>query len=193
MLRRALFVCCMVALPNTALAAEPKPDEPTHGPANDIVFEGTFGYGAGVFGAVQGTDPKVTNGPMFHAGVGWAWALRTNQSVGLLAIGEGQFDGDRTTNEGAKLSSRIGAAAALWGEHAHLRLGFGYAHATLNGEGFGGLGVSFAAGWQATITEGNGKRAVFMFEVLPSWDFLGAGSETLHRWNFGLLIGVAAL
>lgn len=198
MLRRptALFFVLATAATAHAQTSTPEPEtgtEELRGPANNVVFEATGGYGVGAFGAIDGHDPAVAHGPLFHVGAGWAWPLRTNQSLGVLLFGDGQFDGDHTTASGAQLASRVGAAAALWGEHAHLRLGVGWAHATLADKGYGGLGIVFGAGWQTTITEGTKKHGVFMFEVLPSWDFLGAGNQTLHRWNFGILIGVAVL
>lgn len=168
--------------------------EHVQGPANDVVFETTVGYGVGAFSAIDThNSPTIAHGPLLHAALGWAWALKANQSLGVLAFGDIQLDGDKSTSDGTKPASRLGAAGALWGEHAHLRLGFGWAHATLDTQSYGGIGIVFGAGWQTTITEGKSKRAVFMFEVLPSWDFLGAGSATLHRWNFGILLGVAVL
>jgi hypothetical protein len=167
--------------------------EETHGPANNIVFEAMGGYGVAAFTAIAGHDPTVAHGPMFHTAVGWAFALGDKQSIGVLAFADGTFDGDHSTRDGTKLASRIGAAAALWGSHAHLRLGFGFAHATLDGNGYGGLGVAFAAGLHVGISEFGKKRGVFMVDVLPAWDFLGAGNETLNRPSFGIMIGVAVL
>ena len=164
------------------------------GPADALMVEAEVGYGVGAFTAIQGHDPKVPHGPMTHFGLGWAWTVRTNQSIGVEAFAEGTFDGDKTTSAGAAFAGRYGAAAFVYGERAHLRLGFGYAHATMDGSGYSGLGVSFAAGWQVPLGPRKGwKYPAFLVEVLPSWDFLGAGSETLHRWNFGVLLGLAVL
>ena len=179
----------------TPQTAQPPPNptlDPVHGPANQLITEASLGYGVGAFTAIDGHDPRVTNGPIFHAALGWAWALRTNQSVGIQAFADGTWDGDRSSSNGAALASRFGGAAFVYGEHVHVRLGFGYAHATFDGGSYGGLGLGFAAGWHAPITPGS-KRLMFTFDVLPSWDFLGAGSQTLHRWNFGLAVGLAVL
>jgi len=190
----ATAVVLAPALAGAQSAPAPAPAETaTHGPANDVVFEATGGYGVAAFTAINGHDPTVAHGAMFHTGVGWAFPLGEKQSVGILAFADGMFDGDHSTHDGTKIAARIGGAAALWGTHAHLRLGFGWAHATLDGNGYGGLGVAFAAGVHFTLSEFGKKKGVFFAEVLPAWDFLGEGSETLNRMSFGVLIGVAVL
>ena len=106
----------------------------------------------------------------------------------------GQGSNDKSTNMGGHIAGRFGGAAFVYGEKAHLRLLFGYAHAALDGQTYGGLGVGFGAGWHVPLGQrGNWKRAAFIAEIAPSWDFLGAGSQTLHRWNFGLLFGIAVI
>ncbi|GAC1537663.1 MAG: hypothetical protein NVS3B10_02010 [Polyangiales bacterium] len=181
------------ATPAPAAETAPNPEAPVHGPANDVVAEASVGYAVGAFTAIDGHDPRVTNGPIVHVALGWAWPLRPNQSLGIQAFADGTFDGDRSSMDGASLASRVGGAAFVYGEHAHVRLGFGYAHATFDGGSYGGIGLGFAAGWHAPITTGTKKSLALTFDVLPSWDFLGAGSQTRHRWNFGLALGLALL
>ena len=168
--------------------------EEVRGPAQDVILEVSLGYAGGVFTAIEGHDPTVTHGPMFHLGVGYAWTIKHNQSVGIAVIGDGSLDSDRTTKMGGHIAGRFGGAAFVYGERAHLRLLFGYAHAALDGQTYGGIGVGFGAGWHVPLGQrGNWKRVAFIAEIAPSWDFLGAGSQTLHRWNFGLLFGIAVI
>ncbi|MEO7096703.1 MAG: hypothetical protein ABI175_25825, partial [Polyangiales bacterium] len=135
--------------PASASADAPKVE--VRGPAQDLVLELSLGYSAGVFTAIEGHNPAVANGPMFHVGVGYAWTLKHNQSVGIAAIADGSLDNDRTTNMGGHISGRFGGAAFVYGERAHLRLLFGYAHAALDGETYGGVGVGFGAGWHVPL------------------------------------------
>ncbi len=173
---------------------EAKPEPRVRGPADNLVVEASIGYGAGVFGAIEGHDPKVAHGPMFHAGLGYAWTLRRNQSLGVAATIDGMVDGDGSTGAGAALSARYGGSAFMYGEKAHLRLGFGYAKAKLDGADFSGIGVGFAVGYHGAMGDRDAwKRAAITFDVVPSWDFLGAGGQTLHRWTFGLLFGVSVI
>ena len=178
----------------SASASSTAPKEEVRGPAHDIVLEVSLGYAGGVFAAIDGHDPTVTNGPMFHLGIGWAWTIKHNQSVGIAAIADGTLDSDRSTKMGGHVAGRYGGAVFMYGERAHLRLLFGYAHAALDGNTYGGLGVGFGAGLHFPLGQrGNWKRAAMIAELAPSWDFLGAGSQTLHRWNFGLLFGIAVI
>jgi hypothetical protein len=182
------------AVAPSASASASAPKEEVRGPAQDLVLEVSLGYAGGVFTAIEGHDPTVTNGPMFHLGVGYAWTLKHNQSVGVAAIADGTLDTDRSTKMGGHVAGRYGGAAFVYGERAHLRLLFGYAHAALDGATYGGIGVGFGAGWHVPLGQrGNWKRVAFIAEIAPSWDFLGAGSQTLHRWNFGLLFGIAVI
>lgn len=178
-----------------AVVAPPAaPPEAVRGPADDLVVEAGIGYAVGAFTAIQGRDPAVAHGPMFHLGLGWAWTLRPNQSVGIQGFVDGTLDGDGTTQSGTSMAGRYGGGVFVYGEKAHVRLNFGYAHATREGNGYSGIGVGFAVGWQVPLANRKGwKYPAFIAEIVPSWDFLGAGSETLHRWNFGIVIGLAVL
>ena len=176
------------------LPVEPKKEE-VRGPAHDVVVEASIGYAGGVFTAIEGHDPTVAHGPMFHLALGYAWTIKHNQSVGIGAVADGTLDSQRSTGTGSgHVAGRYGGQVFMYGERAHLRLLFGYAHAALDGNTYGGIGVGFGAGWHVPLGQrGNWKRAAFIAEIAPSWDFLGAGSQTLHRWNFGLLFGIAMI
>lgn len=180
-----------VPTPNVTEAKKPE----VRGPADDLVVEASAGYGVGALSAVGDRSPKVLHGPTFHLGAGWAWTIKANQSLGLLVFADGMFDGDRTTGRGTKLGARYGASAFVAGEKAHVRLGAGYARTTADGQQHDGIGVAFAAGWQFPILPGakSWKRPYGTFEIVPSWDFLGAGSQTLHRWTFAMQLGFALL
>ncbi len=217
-LGRLLATVALVALPSSALAAEeeekksttsteeeppattepaasapaPAPEE-KRGPAEDLIIEASIGYGAGPFTTIAGHSPKVAHGPMFHIGLGWAWTIKYNQSVGLEAYADGMFDGERISGGSTAVGGRYGAAAYVIGEKAHVRVGGGWASNQYDGTNYQGLSVSFAAGWHVQMIPGakSWKRPTVTFDLASSWDFLGAGDETLHRWIIGGLIGVA--
>jgi hypothetical protein len=174
-------------------ADEPSPKK-ERGPAEDLIAEAGFGYGVSALTAIKDHDPKVSPAPAVHFGLGWAWSIRSNQSIGLAAFFDGAFDGDKVTDDGTKLSRRFGAAAFVIGERAHLRLGGTFSKTFFDKGEYDGLGVAFAAGWHFAIVKGleTWKRPYFTVDFVPSWDFLGAGSETLHRPSFSVLLGVAA-
>lgn len=177
-----------------AAATEPAaPPEKERGPAEDLVLEASLGYGAGPFTTIAGHSPKVAHGPMFHIGVGWAWTMKYNQSVGLEAYADGMFDGERISGGSTAVGGRYGAAAYVIGEKAHVRVGGGWASNQYDGANYQGLSVSFAAGWHVQMMPGtkSWKRPTVTFDLASSWDFLGAGDETLHRWIIGGLVGVA--
>lgn len=209
-LARLVATVALVAVPEVSAADEasapaevkpvaaPPPAE--RGPAEDLVLEGSIGYGAGPFTTIAGRKPLVAHGPMFHLGLGWAWSIRSNQSLGLEVTADGMFDGERTTTDveagrsgtGA-VGGRYGAAAFVIGEKAHVRVGSGWASSTYQDAKYQGLSVNFAAGWHVPIIPSakSWKRPAVTFDIASSWDFLGAGDETLHRWTIGLLIGMA--
>jgi hypothetical protein len=201
-LGRLIAAFALVALPSSAFAAdeeeekkeasteaeakpgekpaEPAPAAEARGPAEDLVVEASH-------------KPLVAHGPMFHLGLGWAWSIKYNQSLGLEVFADGMFDGERTTGGSTAVGGRYGAAAYVIGEKAHVRVGGGWASNNFDGANYQGLSVSFAAGWHVQMMPGSKswKRPTFTFDVASSWDFLAAGDETLHRWLIGLLAGVA--
>ena len=71
-----------------AAAAAPSEEKP-RGPAEDLVLEAAFGYGAGPFTAIAGESPRVAHGPAMHFALGWAWTIKSNQSLGLEAALDG--------------------------------------------------------------------------------------------------------
>lgn len=202
-----LLAALLLSAPSThadeakpATTAEPATAEPAkkeRGPAENLVIEAGAGYGVGTLTTITNHSPQVVHGPTFHVGAGYAWTLRANQSIGVELFAQGMVDADRTTGNGAQIAGRYGASAFLVGERAHLRLGAGYATTTASdkagkAESFSGLGISFAAGWHFAVGKQTGwKRAGVTFEVIPAWDFLSAGSETMHRLSFSMLLGVA--
>lgn len=215
MARLGRFIAAFLALvPGTALAAdeeETKPAESTEpaakpepaaakpaegkvrGPAEDLIIEASIGYGAGPFTTITNHRPLVAHGPMFHVALGWAWTIRYNQSLGLEVYADGMFDGERTTAGTGAVGARYGAAAYVIGEKAHVRVGGGWANNTYQSGNYQGLSVGFAAGWHVQMMPGakSWKRPTVTFDITSSWDFLGAGDETLHRWIIGGLVGVA--
>lgn len=215
-LGRFVATAALVALPSSALAAdeeekktppaaesesEAKPaekppeaaPEEKRGPAEDLVIEAAIGYGAGPYTTIANHSPKVAHGPMFHLGLGWAWSLRYNQSLGLEVYADGIFDGERISGGSTVVGGRYGAGAYVIGEKAHVRVGGGWASNRYDGANYQGLSVSFAAGWHVQMLPGakSWKRPTVTFDLASSWDFLGAGDETLHRWLIGTLLGVA--
>lgn len=189
------------AKPAPEPVSEPKAPEPVRGPAEDLIIEASIGYGAGPFTTIAQHKPRVAHGPVFHLALGWAWSIRPNQSLGLALTADGMFDGERTTTNvdqgmagtGA-IGGRYGAAAFVVGERAHVRVGGGFASSTYqSAPPYQGLSVNFAAGWHVQMMPGakSWKRPMVTFDFATSWDFLGAGDETLHRWNVGLLLGAA--
>jgi hypothetical protein len=226
----AIQVGVLVLVPATALAAddekkteekteddsegppakkpEPKPEGTpppaearVRGPAEDLVVEGSFGYGVGPFTTIAAHKPRVVHGPIFHLAIGWAWTIRSNQSLGLSVTADGMFDGEKTTtNTEAGLSGngaiggRYGASAWVIGEKAHVKVGGGWASSTYQGANYQGLSLNFTAGWHAMMLPAatqSWKRPAVTFDFATGWDFLGAGDETLHRWTVGLLLGFA--
>lgn len=193
--RTLLGVSLVLAAEGRVLAAEPAPpDQKVRGPAEDLVVEAGFGYGVGALTAIDGHDPKIANGPDVHFGAGWAWTIKSNQSVGIELFFDGQFDGDKSTGDGTRLARRIGASAFVIGERAHVRLGGSFSKSYFDKGEYDGLGVTFAAGWHFAIIKGleTWKRPFLTVDFVPSWDFLGAGTQTLHRPSFAILLGVAA-
>lgn len=170
-----------------------KKDEPVRGPAEDLVVEAGFGYGVSALTAIQGHDPKVAHGPMVHAGLGWAWTVRASHSLGVEAFLDGMIDNDKTTGSGNAFGRRLGLQAFVIGTKAHVRVGAGLAHATFDKNDYDGIGVALAAGFHLGVVDTKTwKRPMVTFDIVPSWDFLSAGSETLHRPTFAFVLGVAA-
>jgi hypothetical protein len=197
---RLAILTAVLALPASALADEPKPaaaapaaePEKPRGPAQDLVLEAAFGYGGGPFTAIKGHDPKVAHGPAMHFAAGWAWTIKPNQSLGLELAFDGNFDSGNITGGTRRVASRYMAFAFVMGEFAHVRVGAGWASARFDKEDHSGLSVGFAAGWNVPILpkSKSWKRPYVTFDIAPSWDFLGAGSETLNRWTVSALVGV---
>lgn len=193
-----LALSVVVVLPASAADGDPPP--PPRGPAQDLVVEAGVGYAAGAFSEIQGINPKVAHGMVFHFAVGWAWTIRPNQSVGLELTADGMVDGQRVNGLEAtgSIGGRYGAQAFVVGERAHLRIGAGMARTRYQvdpsrPDPYTGIGVTFAAGYHVPLMPNSKgwKRPYLTVDIAPSWDFLGAGSDTLHRWTFGLLIGLA--
>ncbi|MGZ3418418.1 MAG: hypothetical protein ACXVEE_11170 [Polyangiales bacterium] len=199
MLRVALAGMLVLSSAGVAHAAEEKapaekPPEKVRGPAHDLVVEAGFGYGVSALTAIDGHDPKVSPAPAVHFGAGWAWSIKSNQSVGLELFVDGSFDGDKVTGDGTKFARRLGAAAFVVGERAHVRLGGGFSKSYFDKGEYDGLGIVFAAGWHFAIIKDlqTWKRPMMTIDFMPSWDFLGAGTQTLHRPSFALVLGIAA-
>jgi hypothetical protein len=175
-----------------ATAAESRPEE--RAPAEDLVLSTGLGYGVGASSAIAAQNPKVLHGLALRVGAGFAWAVRRAQSVGLELSVDAIVDRERTTGGDTALGGRYGVGAFVIGEKAHVRATVGLARSTFDGVARSGIGIGFAAGWHVPIVAGARwwKRPVVTADLAPSWDFLGAGSETLHRWSFAILVGVAA-
>ncbi len=202
MLERAGFagLCGAVSLMVAATPAAARERDPgleaARGPADQLVLEGSGGYGGGLFTAIQGHDPKVAHGAAFHVGLGWAWTVKRTQSLGAELFADGSFDASSIVGPGStgKVAPRYGVAAALWGDLAHLRVGGAWATSRYEGGKYGGPSLVFAAGWHVTLmpTLKTWKRPMFTFELVPSFDFLKAGDETLNRWTLAAMAGIAA-
>lgn len=204
---RLAIVAAVLAGSGSALADEPKtaeskaeaktepaatePEKP-RGPAQDLVLEAAFGYGGGPFTAIKGHDPKVAHGPAMHFAAGWAWTIKPNQSLGLELAFDGNFDTGSVTGGTRRVAPRYMAFAFVMGEFAHVRVGAGWASSRFDKEDHSGLSVGFAAGWNVPILPKakSWKRPYVTFDIAPSWDFLGAGNETLNRWTVSALVGV---
>jgi hypothetical protein len=187
--RYGALALLLVAAPASADEPEKKP----RGPAEDLVIEASIGYGAGPFTAIHDRRPRIAHGPVYHFAVGWAWTVRSNQSLGVELFADGMFDSERITGGPLKLGGRYGAAAFVVGERAHVRVGGGYASSTYRGDTYHGLSVGFAAGGHTQMVPNatSWKRPTVTYDIVPSWDFLNAGSQTLHRWTIALTLGVA--
>jgi hypothetical protein len=197
------LACGLLAAPSSGAAEEKKAEkapenpEPVRGPAENLVIEAVGGYGVGTLTTIPNHDPQVVHGPLYHLALGYAWTIRASNSIGVQLFADGMLDSDRTTGAGAKIAGRYGAAAFMVGQKAHVRLGFGYT--TLSAadkqgvsSDYTGLGICFGLGYHFMFGKQTGwKRPALTWEVVPAWDFLNAGSGTLHRLSFGMALGVA--
>jgi len=205
-LARWAVLAGILAVPGVALADEEKPEpeakpaavkptepaEKPRGPAEDLILEAAFGYSVGVFTAIKGHDPKVAHGPGMHFAAGWAWTVKANQSLGVEAAFDGNFDTGNTTGGTRRVAPRYMGYAFVTGEYAHVRVGGGYACSRFEKEEYCGPSVGFAAGWNIPLLPRakSWKRPYFTADIAPSWDFLKAPGETLNRWTFAVLFGV---
>lgn len=186
----------VLAFVPAAHAAASESEEKARGPAQDLVVEAGAGYSGGLFTAIAGHDPHVAHGAAFHVGAGWAWSVKSTQSLGGELFVDGAFDSENIVgaNSTGKVAPRFGVAAALWGDVAHLRLGGAWATSRYEGGQYSGPSLVFAAGWHVALMPSlkTWKRPMFTFEFVPSFDFLRAGDETLNRWTLAALLGFAA-
>lgn len=193
--RRAGFVTG-IALVFATTAPAGASEQKVRGPADQLVVEAGAGYSGGLFTTIKGHDPRVAHGAAFHLGLGWAWSLKSTQSVGAQLFADGDFDsaGIVGPNSTGKLAPRFGVAGALWGDVAHLRLGAAWATSHYEGGTYSGPSVVFAAGWHVSLMPSlkTWKRPMFTFEFVPSFDFLKVGNETLNRWTLAGMAGFAA-
>ena len=188
--------------PATAEAAKKKPssDETSEAdrdnPADALIVDASFGYSAGVLSAITGHDPKVLYGPSFHVGAGWAFPVERSKSLAVGAFFDGTFDRASITGtgDGAGLAPRVGLYGALYGKNAHIRIGAGWARTTFADQSHAGLGLAFAVGWHIPLVDDTaGHRPAITIDFVPSWDFLNAGDERLHRWGMACLVGLSLL
>lgn len=192
------FACTVVAPP--ALAAKrkkaevPKEELELDNPADGLIVDASVGYAAGALSAIRGRDPKVLYGPTFHVGAGWAFPVAKSKSLAVGGFFDGTWDRGAVTGEGATLSPRFGIYGALYGKNAHIRIGGGWARTVFAGETHQGPGLAFAVGWHIPLVDDTaGHRPAIAIDFVPSWDFLDAGDERLHRWGMAFMVGGSLL
>jgi hypothetical protein len=182
------------ALAAKAKKTEAAPEHELDNPADGLIIDGSFGYSGGVLSAIGTQDPKVLYGPTFHVGAGWAFPVAKSKSLAVGAFLDGTWDRSSITGEGATLAPRGGIYGALYGKNAHIRIGAGWAKTLFVGESHQGPGLAFAVGWHIPLVDATaGHRPAITIDFVPSWDFLDAGSERLHRWGMAFMVGGSLL
>ncbi len=178
----------------TARHADEPAEHELENPADGLIVDASFGYSAGVLSAIGTQDPKVLYGPSFHVGAGWAFPVEKSKSLAVGAFFDGTFDRASITGGGSGLAPRVGLYGALYGKNAHIRVGAGWARTQFVGESHTGLGLEFAVGWHIPLVDATaGHRPAITIDFVPSWDFLNAGDERLHRWGMAFMVGVSLL